>query len=332
MSGPDGRGKSRIARWRELWAGAHPTARRIIVAGAVITGFFLVLAIAAPLVAPYGEAEFRGIPQLKAPSAAHIFGTTNLRYDVLSRVVFGARLAFEVVVASTIVAMFIGVPLGLLAGYAAGRLDRVLVTIMDAMYAFPSLLLAIVAAFALRRWVGQGVPAAALSISVIYVPQYFRVVRNHTLSVREETFVEAARAMGARSTTTIGRYILPNVIQSVPVIFTLNAADAILTLAALGFLGYGVHVPAAEWGYDISRAITDVANGFWWTSLFPGLAILALTTGLTLLGEGINDLVNPLLRRRARRRGRAEPVPTPGMPGGLPAGLPESAPGVEGIR
>jgi len=297
--------RGRIQRLRALWASAHPTARHIIVAGAVITLVFVVLALAAPLLAPYGEAQFQGIPQLQPPSARHLFGTTNLRYDVFSRVIFGARLAFEVVVLSTVVAMFIGVPLGLVAGYSGGRLDRALVMVTDAMYAFPSLLLAIVAAFALRRWVGQGVPAAALSISVIYVPQYFRVVRNHTLSVREETFVEAARALGASRSTTIARYIFPNVIQSVPVIFTLNAADAILTLAALGFLGYGVHVPSAEWGYDISKAISDAASGFWWTSLFPGLAILGLTTGLTLLGEGINDLVNPLLRRRGFRRGAA---------------------------
>jgi oligopeptide/dipeptide ABC transporter ATP-binding protein len=151
------------------------------------------------------------------------------------------------------------------------------------------------------------VPAAALSISVIYIPQYFRVVRNHTLSVREETFVDAARAMGAHRRTVLLRYVLLNVVQSVPVIFTVNAADAILTLAALGFLGYGVHVPAAEWGYDISRAISDVANGYWWTSLFPGIFILLLVTGLTLLGEGINDVVNPLLRRRGLGAGGAVP-------------------------
>ena len=213
--------------------------------------------------------------------------------------------------------MVVGVPLGLVSGYLGRRLDRALVMVMDAMYAFPSLLLAIVAAFALRRWIGQGVPAAAISISVIYVPQYFRVVRNHTLSVREESFVEAARALGAGPATTIRRYVFPNVIQSVPVIFTLNAADAILTLAALGFLGYGVRVPTAEWGYDISRAISDAANGFWWTSLFPGLAILGLTTGLTLLGEGINDFVNPLLRRRGgwRRAGIGLPVVTSGEEG-----------------
>ena len=285
-------------RTRRIWRGTHRTARRIIVAGGFITLIFLVLAIAAPLIAPFGEAEFQGIPQLHSPNSDHLFGTTNLRYDVMSRVIFGARLAFEVVALSTVFAMVLGVPLGLIAGYTGRKLDRVLVLIMDAMYAFPSLLLAIVVAFALRRWVGQGVPAAALSISVIYIPQYFRVVRNHTLSVREETFVEAARAMGARRTTIMGRYIFQNVIQSVPVIFTLNAADAILTLAALGFLGYGVPIPKAEWGYDISKAISDAANGFWWTSLFPGLAILLLVTGLTLLGEGINDVVNPLLRRR----------------------------------
>ncbi|MEA2717427.1 MAG: peptide/nickel transport system ATP-binding protein [Actinomycetota bacterium] len=269
-----------------------------MIAGGVITGAFVVMAVLAPLVAPYGEAQYRGLPQLARPSAHHWFGTTNLRYDVFSRVVYGTRLAFQVVILSTALAMVLGVPLGLVAGYSGKRLDRVLVLLMDAMYAFPSLLLAIVAAFALARYVGQGVPAAALSISVIYVPQYFRVVRNHTLAVREETFVEAARAMGATRRTIVGRYVFFNVVQSVPVIFTVNAADAILTLAALGFLGYGVPIPAAEWGYDISRAIGDVANGFWWTSLFPGLFILALVTGLTLLGEGINDIVNPLLRRR----------------------------------
>ncbi len=288
----------RVDRLRRLWRTTHPTARRLLVAGGVITGLFLLMAVFAPLVAPYGEAQYQGVPQLGRPSADHWFGTTNLRYDVFSRVVFGTRLAFQVVVLSTAVAMAIGVPLGLVAGYTGRWLDRVLVLLMDAMYAFPSLLLAIVAAFALARYVGQGVPAAAISISVIYVPQYFRVVRNHTLAVREETFVEAARAMGAPRRTVVGRYVFFNVVQSVPVIFTVNAADAILTLAALGFLGYGVPIPAAEWGYDISRAIGDVANGFWWTSLFPGLFILALVTGLTLLGEGINDIVNPLLRRR----------------------------------
>jgi peptide/nickel transport system permease protein len=173
------------------------------------------------------------------------------------------------------------------------------VLIMDALFAFPYLLLAIVIAFLLSDKFGQGVLTAAIAISVVYVPQYFRVVRNHVISVREESYVEAARALGAKPRTVIRRYVLQNVIQSVPVIATLNAADAILTLAALGFLGYGIQpTDAAEWGYDLQRAIADAGAGIWWTGLFPGLAIVALVTGLTLLGEGLNDVLNPVLRRR----------------------------------
>jgi oligopeptide/dipeptide ABC transporter ATP-binding protein len=281
------------------------------VAGAILTGIFAVAAVFAPLLAPYGQAA-HDAPQLAPPSAAHPFGTTNLRYDVLSRVIYGARLAFEVVIASTAFALAVGVPLGLAAGYTGRALDRILVLVMDALYAFPSLLLAIVVSFALSRYVGPGVPAAALSISVIYVPQYFRVVRNHTLAVREEPFVDAARAMGARPRTVVVRYVLANVIQSVPVVFTVNAADAVLTLAGLGFLGYGVPQRTAEWGFDIARAISDVGNGYWWTSLFPGLAILSLVTGLSLLGEGVNDVLNPRLRQAGMR---------PRGPGVSPAGL-----------
>jgi oligopeptide/dipeptide ABC transporter ATP-binding protein len=280
-----------LGRWRH----AGSTSRRLLTVGAVVTMAFAVVALLAPLLAPYGPAA-HDAPQLARPSLDHVFGTTNLRFDVLSRVIFGARLAFEVVLASTAFAMVIGVPLGLVSGYSGGRLDRVLVLVMDALYAFPSLLLAIVAAFALQRWVGPGVPAAALSISVIYIPQYFRVVRNHTLAVREEPFVDAARAMGAPKRVIIVRYVAANVLQSVPVIFTVNAADAVLTLAALGFLGYGVPLRTAEWGFDISKAISDVGTGAWWTSLFPGAAIVSLVTGMSLLGEGVNDILNPRLR------------------------------------
>jgi peptide/nickel transport system permease protein len=172
-----------------------------------------------------------------------------------------------------------------------------------------------VIAFLLSDKFGQGVLTAAVAISVVYVPQYFRVVRNHVISVREESYVEAARALGAKPRTVIRRYVLQNVIQSVPVIATLNAADAILTLAALGFLGYGIQpTDAAEWGYDLQRAIADAGAGIWWTGLFPGLAIVALVTGLTLLGEGLNDVLNPVLRRRP-----IQAVVMPERPSRLPA-------------
>jgi peptide/nickel transport system permease protein len=144
---------------------------------------------------------------------------------------------------------------------------------------------------------------AALAISITYIPQYYRVVRNHVISIREESYVDAARAIGAKPRTVIRRYVLQNVIQNVPVLATLNAADAILTLAALGFLGYGIQpTEAAEWGYDIQRAISDAGAGIWWTGLFPGVAIVLLVTGLTLVGEGLNDVMNPVIRRRPIRK------------------------------
>ena len=305
------RGRSRLAaRWRQ--AGA--TSRHLLLVGAVVTAGFAVVALLAPVLAPHGQAA-HDAPSWPTPSLSHPFGTTNLRFDVLSRVIFGARLAFEVVLASTAFALVIGVPLGLVSGYTGRRLDRVLVLVMDALYAFPSLLLAIVAAFALQRWVGPGVPAAALSISVIYIPQYFRVVRNHTLAVREEPFVDAARAMGAPPRVIIVRYVAANVLQSVPVIFTVNAADAVLTLAGLGFLGYGVYLRTAEWGFDIGNAISDVGTGAWWTSLFPGLGIVGLVTGMSLLGEGINDVLNPGSAGAGIGAGRPGPLVDPEDPG-----------------
>ena len=161
-------------------------------------------------------------------------------FDVMSRTIYGARTAVEVVVLAVIFSLAIGVPLGLISGFVGGWLDRILVLIMDALFAFPYLLLAIVAAFLLTDTIDSGIVVTAIAITVVYVPQYFRVVRASTLSAREATYIEAARAMGARPRTIIRKYLFGNVVQSVPVIATLNAADAILTLAGLGFLGLGI--------------------------------------------------------------------------------------------
>ena len=288
--------------------------------GIVITIIFIVLALFAQVIAPYDFDEYRTstgerFGKQQHPSADHPFGTNVLGTDVLSRVIYGARTALEVVILAVFFSALIGLPLGLLSGYFGGRLDRVLVLIMDSLFAFPYLLLAIVVAFLLSDKIGRGVLTAAISISVVYIPQYFRVVRNHVISVREESYVEAARALGAKPRTVIGRYVLQNVIQNVPVIATLNAADAILTLAALGFLGYGIQpTDAAEWGYDLQRAISDAGAGIWWTGLYPGLAIVSLVTGLTLLGEGLNDVLNPVLRKRP-----IQAVVMPERPARLPA-------------
>jgi peptide/nickel transport system permease protein len=284
-------------------ARAHGLARVMLWVGAGITIFFIVLAIFAPWIAPYRfdqfEANGKRFAQLEHPSSAHIMGTTVQSTDVLSRVVWGARTELEVVFLALVLGLAIGVPLGVISGYFAGPLDRGLVLIMDALFAFPYLLLAIVIAFLLSNSIGKGVLTAAIAITAAYVPLYFRVVRNQVIALREETYVEAARALGAKPFTIIRKYVFNNVVQNVPPIATLNAADAILTLAALGFLGYGIQPTAgAEWGYDISRAISDASSGIWWTGLYPGLAIVLLVTGLTLLGEGLNETINPVLRSR----------------------------------
>jgi peptide/nickel transport system permease protein len=221
------------------------------------------------------------------------------KLDVLTRVVYGARTALEVMLLSVVFSLIIGVLLGLLAGYFGGWLDRILVLVMDALFAFPYLLLAIVAGFMFSGIVGGGVVTAALSITVVYIPQYFRVVRSSALSAREQLYVEAARAMGAKPSTVIRKYLFGNVVQSVPVITTLNAGDAIATLAGLGFLGLGIQpTEAAEWGYDLQRAVDDVGAGMWWTATYPGIAIVLAILGFTLLGEGLNDVLNPTIRRR----------------------------------
>jgi peptide/nickel transport system permease protein len=283
------------------------TGRWVLVSGLVITAFFVVLAVFAPWVAPYGFAQSgvdgTSFPKAAPPSGEHWFGTDRGFYDVFSRVVWGARTELTVVVLAVVASLLVGVLLGLVSGYVGGWLDRILVLIMDALYAFPSLLLAIVFSFLLTGILGGSITAAALSLTVIYMPQYFRVVRNTTVSAREATYVEAARAIGAPGRTVMGRYVFGNVIQSVPVIGTLNAADAISVLAALGFLGLGIQpTDAAEWGYDLSRALSDVASGVWWTGVFPGLAIVLLVTGLTLVGEGLNETLNPTLRKRRLTR------------------------------
>ncbi|MDX1620664.1 MAG: ABC transporter permease [Nitriliruptorales bacterium] len=251
--------------------------------------------------------EFESLPRLAPPSEEYPFGTTRGNFDVLARIIGGAQLALLVMALAVSLAMVVGVPLGLISGYRGGKLDRALVTAMDAVYVFPPLLLAIVVSFMLRAYFSPGVPAAATAVGLVYIPQYFRVVRNHTMSVKEEPFVEAARSLGAPERTILGRYVFFNVVQSVPVILTLNAADAILTLAALGFLGYGVQAPTPEWGYDISQALNDVSAGIWWTAFWPGVAIVVLVTGLTLVGEGLNDVINPLLRARGAAGSEIEP-------------------------
>jgi len=217
------------------------------------------------------------------PSLAHWCGTDRLGRDVCARTLAGSGVALEVVALALGLALLIGVPLGMVSGYLGGGLDRLLVLLMDTLYTLPVLLLSVVLAFLL----GKGLPNAAAALCVVYVPQYFRVVRNQTAQVKADLFVEAARSLGAGPIWILRRYLLRNVVTTVPVLLSLNAADAVLVLGGLGFLGLGLPESIPEWGSDLQQALGAVPTGIWWTALYPGLAMFGLVLGLSFLGEGL---------------------------------------------
>lgn len=260
--------------------------------GLTITLSFIAIAFLAPTLQNIGwlqdPNEALANPIHEAPGADYWFGTTRQGYDVFSRTLFGTQAALKVVVLATTLSLIIGVPLGLVSGYLGGKIDKVLIFFMDTIYTLPGLLLSVTLAFV----VGQGVINAAIALSIAYIPQYYRIVRNHTTSVKTELFIEAAQAMGAPTSRILTRYLFFNVIQSVPVLFTLNAADAILILGGLGFLGLGLPPEVPEWGHDLRLALDALPIGIWWSATFPGLAMTILVTGLSLVGEGLGDMLN----------------------------------------
>jgi peptide/nickel transport system permease protein len=276
--------------------------QQLMILGLAITLCFIFIAFFAPAFEALGwlknPTDSLINPIHEPPTAKYWFGTSRQGYDVFSRTLFGAQAALQVVLLATSLSMFIGVPLGMVSGYVGGRLDKVLLFLMDSIYTLPGLLLSVTLAFV----VGRGILNAAIAISIAYIPQYYRVVRNHTVSVKTEVFIEAAQAMGANTWQVLSRYLFFNVIQSVPVLFTLNAADAILVLGGLGFLGLGLPEEVPEWGHDLKQALDALPIGIWWTTLFPGLALTSMVVGLSLLGEGLNEFINPRLRRENTMR------------------------------
>ncbi|MDD9208223.1 ABC transporter permease [Georgenia sp. 10Sc9-8] len=313
---------SREPRWKRLplvWQLRRSVGlqRGMLIAGLVLCSMFVLMAVLAPIIAPFRFNQLSGpdgtFPRQAPPSPEFWWGTTVGGYDVFSRVVWGAQTALLTVILAVVASIFLGIALGLVSGYLGGWLDRVLVTIADAIYAFPSLLLAIVVSIVISGGESgflSGILAAAISITVVFVPQYFRVVRAETVRLKAEPFVESARVLGASTPRILSRHVLRNATRSLPLIVTLNASEAILTLAGLGFLGFGINPTAAsEWGYDLNRAISDVASGIWWTGIFPGAAIVLLVLGITLVGESLNDLSDP--RLRIRRRPKRLPRRTP---------------------
>ena len=219
------------------------------------------------------------------PSISHLCGTDRLGRDVCIRTLQGSTIAFEVVILSIFLSLLVGLPLGLISGYFGGYIDKFLSLIMDTIFSIPVILLSVVIAFIL----GRGVINAAFALCIVYSPQYFRLIRNQTLLIKSESYVEAANISGVSTMSVIIKYIFPNVITSLPVLLTLNAADSVLVLGSLGFLGLGVPANVPEWGSDLNLALTALPTGIWWTALYPGFAMFFLVLALSFIGEDLEE-------------------------------------------
>lgn len=268
--------------------------------GCILFGIIIIVAVFADFVSPYPYAL--RFPSLRygSPSPQHPFGTTLLGFDVLARVIYGARVALLIAFSGTILAFLIGVPLGILSGYFGGRVDRLLTLIADAIYSFPSLLLAIVFAIYLTGFgILKTIVAVSFATAVVYIPTYFRIVRSQVLQVKQEDYINAAKSMGAGKLTILIRYITPNILASTIAIIPFNMTDAILTNAGLAFLGLGIQPPTADWGYDVydARALSKV-RAYPWLIFFPGLMIFLLSFALSLIGDALNDKFNPLIKQK----------------------------------
>lgn len=264
----------------------------LTMAGFAITGLVFVVAILAPVIAPYSPVSAHFDEMLKPPSWMHPFGTDEVGRDILSRVIAGARISIRIglmVLASVIT---VGLFSGLVAGYCGGRVDIAIMRTADVFLAFPSLVLAIAMSAAL----GGGMQGVMIAITTSWWPYYARFVRSLALSQAEEEYVVAAKATGASNWRIIVRHILPNCIGPVLVLASNDMGWVILTAASLGFIGVGVQPPVPEWGAMISTGRTYILD-HWWVATFPGLAILITVLGYSLLGDGLRDILDPSLRR-----------------------------------
>lgn len=284
------RANSPLAR---LHAGWKLLARsKLAVAGLVIVLGLVVLAIFGPSLAPYKPDKINVRHRTEAPSSAHWFGTDDRGRDVLSRVLYGARVSLKVGVIAVGISATIGTLLGAISGYFRGWIDEIIMRLTDIMFAFPAILLAI----AIMAMLGPSASNAMIAIGVVYTPIFARITRGSVLAIREEVFVEAARASGAGAPRIIWRHIMPNVLAPIIVETTLSLAFAILAEAALSFLGLGTPPPAPSWGRMLSEGRAFMEDGPW-MGFFPGMAIVLSVMGFNFLGDGLRDALDPRLKR-----------------------------------
>jgi peptide/nickel transport system permease protein len=257
----------------------------------------LVLAVVGEIIAPYGANEINVMNQLQPPSLTHYFGTDDLGRDVFSRVIIAARPSVMVSIVSVALALVAGVSIGLVSGFFGGWVDVTGMRMMDVVFSFPVMLLAL----AIVAMLGPGIVPAMLAIAVVYTPFFARITRASVLTVREETYIKAARSIGASNLRIMRLHVLPNIMAAIIVQTSLSLAFAILTEAALSFLGLGVQPPTPSWG----RMLFD-GRGFvtqaWWMAVFPGMAIFLTVLALNLVGDAMRDALDPRQRSAIESR------------------------------
>ncbi|OOE02294.1 peptide ABC transporter permease [Anoxybacillus kestanbolensis] len=275
--------------WKEGWIRFRKNKMALVGSGIVL--FFILLAVFAPLIAPYEMNDQQLSMRLQAPSKDHIFGTDDFGRDIFSRVVYGARISLWVGFFSVLGSVVIGSLLGIIAGYYGRWIDAVISRIFDIMLAFPSILLAI----GIVAVLGPSLKNALIAIAIINIPNFGRLIRSRVLSIKQEEYITAAKAIGMSDARILFHHILPNSMAPIIVQGTLAIATAIIEAAALGFLGLGAQPPNPEWGKMLadSKAYLTQAP---WTMIFPGLAIMLTVLGFNLMGDGLRDALDPRMK------------------------------------
>ena len=264
---------------------------KLAVTGGVILILFILMAVLAPVIAPYDPYYMDASATLAPPSAEHLLGTDNMGRDILSRIFYGAQISLKVSIVSVSIATAAGVILGVVAGYFGKFTDGIISRILEIMFAFPEVLLALL----IMSILGPSLNNIMIAIGIVYTPIFARITRGAVLSVKDSLYVEAARSIGVKDSIIIVRHILPNILSPILVQITLSLAFAILSEASLSFVGIGVEPDIPSWGIMLNngKAWIEIA---WWVGVFPGIAIALAVLGFNILGDGLRDVLDPRLR------------------------------------
>ena len=281
--------RSRTSQLGDLWARLRRN--RAALTGGIIVLLFVTIAALAPLIAPHPPNEGDLAQRLMPPGRNHPLGTDPLGRDLLSRVIYGARISLEIQVVSVLFALLVGTLIGMTSGYYGGKLDHVIMRLMDVLLAFPGIFLAI----SIIAVLGPGLLNLMLAAGIYSIPQFARIVRGSVLTLKEKEFIEAARAVGESDASILFRYLLPNSLAPIIIQTTLRMATVLLTASGLSFLGLGVQPPTAEWGAMLSNARAYLITAPH-VAMVPGLAIMLVVMGFNLFGDGLRDSLDPRLR------------------------------------